>query len=93
MSSEPITLSNINLGGALDPGQGFFTAESLRAALGLDDTDAVGVGVRITAIPAPDFRPDSEPVGWLWKSDTVHSLMQASASAAVRAAVAAALAG
>lgn len=89
MSSEPITLSNINLAGALDPNQGYFTAEMLRAALGLADTSAVGVGVRVAAIPAADFKPDNDPVGWLWKPATVQSLMTAAASATVRAAVAA----
>lgn len=89
-SSEPITLSNVNLGSAIDPSQGFFTAEMLRAALGLADTTAVGVGVRVAAIPAADFKPDNDPIGWLWKPSTVQSLMTAAASATVRAAVAAA---
>lgn len=90
MSSEPITLSNINLAGALDPSQGYFTSEMLRAAVGLADTNAVGVGVRVAAIPVADFKQDNDPIGWLWKPSTVQSLMTSTASATVRAAVAAA---
>jgi len=90
MSCEPITLSNINLNGALDPSEGFFTSEMLRVALGLPSTDAVGVAVRIGSVAAADFRPDADPPTWLWKPSTVQSYMTASASATVRAAVTAA---
>jgi len=85
---EPITLSNINLNGALDPSRGFFMAEMLRAALGLLTITQIYTGVRIGSIPAPDFKPDAgNPVTWMWKPSTVQSLMTDAAAASVRSAV------
>lgn len=91
MSCEPITLSNINLQGELDPSEGYFTAEMLRVSLGLSETQDIALGVRIAEIPAADFSSDpNNAVTWLWKPETVHLLMTSAASASVRSAIAAA---
>lgn len=91
MSSEPINLSNINLQGALNPANGFVTAEMLRAALGLSGTDDIVVGKRIGAIPAAEFTDNpNSAIGWIWQPATVQSLMTASAAATARSQIAAA---
>jgi len=90
MSREPITFSNLNLGGSVDVGNGVFTTQMLAAALGLPSEDAVGVAVGVDAIAAPDYLPSTNPGEWLWKPDTVQPYMTAAAAASVRAAVTAA---
>jgi hypothetical protein len=74
---ESIIVPNLNLG-SFNVGNGFVYGEMLRAMLGFTDGDAssIAIGVKIGAIPAPDWDgAPGTPQNWMWQSTTVASLI------------------